>query len=65
MEYYLLDVSHCPVKVEFVDFKKFLDRMKCQVRITNNIIAFLYMKTIDNDGILETEYLCGAFIIIN
>lgn len=65
MEYYLLDVSHCPVKVEFEDFKKFWDRMKCEVRITNNIIAFLNAHTIDNDGVLETEYLCGAFIIIN
>ena len=34
MEYYLLDVFHCPVKVDFEDFKKFWDRMKCEVRIT-------------------------------
>ena len=65
MDYYLLDISHCPVKVEFEEFKKLCDRMKCVIHITNNIIAFFNAHTIDNDGILETKYLCGAFIIIN
>lgn len=65
MKYYFLDINHCPFEVEFEDFKKWWDKINCQVRVTNNIIAFLNAHTIDNDGVLETEYRCGAFIIIN
>lgn len=65
MEYYFLDVRHVPFKVDFEEFKKFYDRIKCEVRVTNNIIAFLIPHNMDNDGVIETEYLCAAFIIIN
>lgn len=65
MDYYILDTRHVPVKVEFEDFKNYWDKIHCELRITNNIIAFLNPHTFDNDGILTTEYLCGAFIIIN
>lgn len=65
MEYYILDTEHVPVKVNFEDFKKYWDKIHCEINITNNMIAFLIPHTIDDDGFLKTEYFCGAFIIIN
>lgn len=65
MKYYFLDTRHSPFEVDFEEFKKLYDRIKCEIRVTNNLIAFNIPHNVDNDGVIEKEYLCAAFIIIN